>query len=83
MRALVVVAVLAVAMCGVGLAADLAMPVASDAAGPIQANVVNPYELLDLTRAELAQRFPNMPAGEIDKLVFEIADINSMRTLPR
>ena len=83
MRDLVLAAVLAVSMCGASVGADLAMPVASDAAGPIQANVVNPYGLLDLARAELAQRFPNMPAGEIDKLVFEIADINSMRTLPR
>jgi len=83
MRALVVAAVLAVAMCGTGVAADLARPLVSEAAGPIQANVVNPYELLDLTRAELAQRFPNMPAVELDKLAFKIADLNSMRTLPR
>ena len=83
MRGLVLAAVLAMAMCGSGVAADLAMPVVSDAVGPVQANVVNPYELLDLTRAELAERFPNMPAAEIDALVFKIADINSMRTLPR
>jgi len=83
MRALVVAAVLTVAMCGNGVAADLVMPVTSDAAGPIQANVVNPYELLDLTRAALAERFPNMPAAELDKLAFKIADINSMRTLQR
>ena len=83
MRALVVAAVLAVAMCGAGIAADLAIQVISDAAGPVHANVVNPYELLNLTRAELAGRFPNMPAAELDMLVFKIADINSMRTLPR
>tara|TARA_R110002020_G_scaffold50791_2_gene143659 strand:- start:1753 stop:2004 length:252 start_codon:yes stop_codon:yes gene_type:complete len=83
MRALVVAAVLAVAMCGVSVAADLAMPVVSDAAGPTQANVVNPYELLDLPRAALAERFPNMPAAELDKLAFKIADINSMRAPQR
>ena len=83
MRALVLVAVLAVAMCEVALAADMAMPVVSDAVGPVQANVVNPYELLHLTRVELVHRFPKMPAAEIDALVFKISDINSMRTLPR
>ena len=83
MRALVVAAVLAMAMCGSGVAADLAMLMVSDAVGPVQANVVNPYELLHLTRVELVQLFPNMPAAEIDALVFKIADINSMRTLPR
>ena len=83
MRGLILAAVLAVAMCGIGVAADLAMPAALDAAGPVQANLVNPYELLDLTRADLATRFPNMPAEELDKLVFKIADINSMRTLER
>ena len=83
MQALVLAAVLAVMVCGTGVAADMAMPVVSDAVGPVQANVVNPYELLHLTRVELLQRFPNMPAAEIDALVFKIADINSMRTLPR
>ncbi|MBU1336385.1 MAG: hypothetical protein KJ944_04880 [Alphaproteobacteria bacterium] len=54
-----------------------------DHSGPTQASVINPYELLDLTPEQLAERFPNLPAAELDKLVFKIADINSMRTLPR
>jgi len=54
-----------------------------DNSGPTQANVINPYDLLDLTPEQLAERFPNLPASKLGKLVFKIADINSMRTLPR
>jgi hypothetical protein len=46
-----------------------------------KANSVNPYELLDLTLEQLAERFPNMPKGELEKLMFRIADIISMRSL--
>lgn len=46
-----------------------------------KANSVNPYELLDLTPEQLAERFPNMPKGELEKLMFRIADIISMRSL--
>ncbi|MDP2779162.1 hypothetical protein [Devosia sp.] len=76
-------AILVVAMCGSCAAADLAVVATMDSSGPTQANVINPYDLLDLTPEQLAERFPNLPASELDKLVFKIADINSMRTLPR
>lgn len=83
MRGLVLAAILVVTIGGVGVAADQAAPVIMDHSGPTQASVINPYELLDLTPEQLAERFPNLPAAELDKLVFKIADINSMRTLPR
>ena len=83
MRGLVLVAILAVTMGGVGVAADLVAPIVTNNSGPTQASLINPYDLLDLTPEQLAERFPNLPASELDKLVFKIADINSMRTLPR
>ena len=83
MRGLVVVAILVVAMCGSCAAADLAVVATMDNSGPTQANVINPYDLLDLTPEQLAERFPNLPASELDKLVLKIAAINSMRKLPR
>ncbi|WP_160300094.1 hypothetical protein [Devosia limi] len=48
-----------------------------------QANGINPYDLLELNQQQLAQRFPNMPQRELEKLMFRIADINSMRSLQR
>ena len=84
MQALVLAAVLAIMVCGSGLAADLVQVApARETAGPSQANVINPYELLSFTRDQLAQRFPTLSAAELDKLVFKIADINSMRSLAR
>lgn len=81
MRALVLAAVVATAMCGVSMAADTAAAVPVSMA--TQANGINPYDLLDLNQQQLAQRFPNMPQRELEKLMFRIADINSMRSLQR
>lgn len=81
MRALVLAAVVAIAMCGVSMAADTAEAVPVSMA--TQANGINPYDLLDLNQQQLAQRFPNMPQRELEKLMFRIADINSMRSLQR
>lgn len=81
MRALVLAAVVATAMCGACMAADTAAEVAVNTA--TQANGINPYDLLDLNQQQLAQRFPDMPQRELEKLMFRIADINSMRSLQR
>ena len=83
MRGLVLAVALMVAMCGAGAAADIRVPTSVIDTGTAQANTIDPYELLGMTREELAERFPSLPATELDKLVFKIADINSMRTLPR
>jgi hypothetical protein len=39
---------------------------------------VNPFSYLGATRAELAAAFPDMPAAELDRLVFRIADAQSL-----
>lgn len=63
------------------MAADTAAAVEVSTA--TQANGINPYDLLELNQQQLAQRFPNMPQRELEKLMFRIADINSMRSLQR
>ncbi|KKB86779.1 hypothetical protein VW29_00520 [Devosia limi DSM 17137] len=59
----------------------LAIPVVPNTAR--QANGINPYELLELNQDQLAQRFPDMSQREREKLMFRIADINSMRPTVR
>jgi uncharacterized protein (DUF433 family) len=39
---------------------------------------VNPFSYLGATREELAAAFPHMPAAELDRLVFRIADAQSL-----
>jgi uncharacterized protein (DUF433 family) len=40
---------------------------------------VNPFTYLGATREELAAAFPDMPAAELDRLVFRIADAGSLK----
>jgi hypothetical protein len=42
---------------------------------------VNPFSYLGATREELAAAFPDMPAAELDRLVFRIADAQSLGPL--
>jgi hypothetical protein len=42
---------------------------------------VNPFSYLGATREELAAAFPDMPAAEFDRLVFRIADAQSLGPL--
>lgn len=82
MRALNLALSLVVAFCVASYAADLAVGEISNGTNEAQrANTINPYELLSLTREELAQRFPRLSEAELDLLVFKIADINSIRSL--
>jgi hypothetical protein len=56
MQAFVLAAVLAIVACGSGRAADLVQVApAVEMAGPTQANVIDPYELLSFNRDQLAQ----------------------------
>jgi hypothetical protein len=43
------------------------------------ASSINPYDLLDRSRDELAAKYPSLAAGELKLLLFRIADINSIR----
>lgn len=82
MRALTLALSLVAAICVASYATDLAVGEISNGATEAQrANTINPYELLSLTREELAQRFPRLSEVELDLLVFKIADINSIRSL--
>jgi hypothetical protein len=49
------------------------------AQGPTAASAINPYLVLDQSRAELAHRFPALSSHELDRLTFRAADIRSMR----
>lgn len=41
---------------------------------------INPYQLLDVERSALAERFPQLSERELDRLWFKIADIKSQDT---
>jgi hypothetical protein len=42
---------------------------------------IDPTPLLNLSRAELAQRFPGPPKAQLDKLVFQVDEIKSLQSL--
>jgi hypothetical protein len=88
MQGLVLAMVLAMALTATAapafvLAADPVVSGPEQVTGPARASEINAYLLLGVTRERLAQLYPDLSPTELDKLVFKIADINSMRTLPR
>lgn len=66
----------------VAITATAVMLVASNAGlaeGPDRASQINPYLLLDQSRDQLAERYPDLEGRELDLLAFRIADINSVK----
>lgn len=66
----------------VTIAAAMATLVATQAGlaqGPDRAAQTNPYLHVDDSRDQLQERYPQLPARELDMLTFRIADINSLK----